>query len=142
MKPQQKVELDAKYSNWNGWYMDTFEQIRGIRNIGGNLLLDPKENIHRYYSAILNIYSTHSSYITTPKEIKKRLDKVEGKIYSEKFHEQLEKQMISVDIINTIKEMVNIFTHMNHSFSRHGITPKINTKLKEDPGDAMIKVEY
>lgn len=142
MNYKQQIELDAKYSNWNGWYMDTFEQIRTIRNIGGNLLLAPVENIHRYYSAILNIYSTHSSYVSENKKIKERLDKIEGTIYSQKFHAKLKEEMLDIKTIEIIKEMINIFTHMNHSFSRHGITPKINTKVKADPGDAIIKSEY
>jgi len=142
MNPKDKIELDARYSNWNGWYMDTFEQIRQIRNIGGNLLLDPKENIQRYYSALLNIFSTHSSYVSDNKKIKERLNKVEGIIYSEKFHTQLKQDIIPKEAIHIIKEMIKIFTHMNHSFSRHGIIPKINTKLKEDPGDAIITSEY
>lgn len=142
MNTKQQIELDARYSNWNGWYMDTFEHIKSIRNIGGNLLLEPKDNIHRYYSGVLNIFSTHSSYITDEKKIKKQLDKIQDKIYSKDFHTNLKEDVINAETVKVIKELIDIFTHINNSFSRHGITPKINKKVIDDPGDAIIKSEY
>ena len=132
-----KIDLDTKYANWNGWYHDTFEEIKVIRNIGGNLLLNPRDNIHKYYSALLNIYSTHSSYITNHEKIKKSLDTIKNKIYVDKFHEELKKEVFSKNIIDVISELVGIFTKMNTSFSTHGITPKVTETTKRDPGNAL-----
>ena len=61
---QSKTDLDTKYANWNGWYQDLFEEIRIIRRVGATLLITPKDSIYEYFSLILNLHSTHSSYMS------------------------------------------------------------------------------
>lgn len=137
-----KIDLDTKFANWNGWYNDLFEEIKTIRAIGGQMLLDPKENIHKYYSLLLNLYSTHSSYIKKQSAVYKNLQNIKTVIYSAKFHRALSMRTTDLSIINVMSDMITIFTHINRSFQEHGIVPKVTAKKETDPGNAMAEQEY
>lgn len=142
MASYNKVDLDTKYANWNGWYNDLFEEIKIIRNIGGRMLLDPKSYMHQYYSGLLNLYSTHSSYIKNRKEVYKALEDIKGKIYSKSFNTQIRMKVISSDVIKVMNTMITIFTHINRSFQEHGIVPKVTITKERNPGKAMEESEY
>lgn len=138
----QKVDLDTKFANWNGWYNDLFEEIRLIRRIGQEMLLDPKQYIHRYFAGILNLYSTHSSYIQGQDKVYQKLQAIKLKIYNDNFHRALARKMVTKECIDVMSEMITIFTWINKSFQEQGIIPKVTASKAKDPGKAMEEQDY
>ena len=142
MNYNQKVDLDTKFANWNGWYNDLFEEIKIIRRMGAEMFITPDKYIHRYYAQLLNLYSTHSSYIKKQDVVYKKLEDIKKRIYNDKFHRSLAMKYSSAEVLAIMSEMISLFTWINTSFQEQGIIPKVTATKKIDPGRAMEMTEY
>lgn len=134
---QKQTDLDTKYANWNGWYQDLFEEIRIIRRVGSTLLITPKDTIYQYFSLILNLHSTHSSYMDNNTKLEEKLNALKNKIYNSKFTEALRQRIMGETVIKVISDLIETFKLINESLSSHGITPKVTETEKKNKSKAI-----
>ena len=117
-------------SKLDEWYKDTSEQVKSIRLVGVSLYHDPNQ-IKYYFSLLINLFSTHSSYIDEDKRIEKELDEIKRQIYSVEFTKTLNRNRDGKPIYEVIDKLMKIFTHINKSFSNCGVSPKVTEVKKE-----------
>ena len=120
----------TNFSKLDDWYKDTSLQVTKIREVGVMLYHDPNQ-IKLYFSLLINLFSTHSSYIDKEDEIGKQLDEIKKQIYSDEFSRTLNRRRDGKPIYEVIDKLMKIFTHMNKSFSNWGVSPKVTEVKKE-----------
>ena len=128
--PTPTTSKTTNFSKLDDWYKDTSLQVTKIREVGVMLYHDPNQ-IRYYFSLLRNLFSTHSSYIDKDEEIGKRLKELKEQIYSAEFSKTLERRRDGKPIYEVIEKLIEIFTHMNKSFSNCGVSPKV-TEVKTE----------
>lgn len=129
-KSQSTMIKQTNVSKLDEWYKDTSEQVKKIREVGVLLYHDPNQ-IKYYFSLLINLFSTHSSYIDNEDEIGTKLDVLKKQIYSIEFTKTLERRRDGKPIYEVIDKLMKIFTHINKSFSNCGVSPKVTEVKKE-----------
>lgn len=129
-KSQSTMIKQTNVSKLDEWYKDTSEQVKKIREVGVLLYHDPNQ-IKYYFSLLINLFSTHSSYIDNEDEIGTKLDVLKKQIYSIEFTKTLNRNRDGKPIYEVIDKLMKIFTHINKSFSNCGVSPKVTEVKKE-----------
>lgn len=120
-------DKEIKVAILDDWFKDNFKEITKIREVGYTLYNNPN-NIGIYFSLLLGLYSTHSSYIAESLKVKNNLDSLKVIIFSKDFNKKLKKSKADETILKVIERLIDVFTAMNKSFSDYGIAPKPTEK--------------
>lgn len=122
--PTPTTSKTTNFSKLDDWYKDTSIQVTKIREVGVMLYHDPNQ-IKYYFSLLINLFTTHSSFIDDDERIAKDLEQLKKQIYSVEFTKTLNRNRDGKPIYEVIDKLMKIFTHYNKSFSNCGVSPKV-----------------
>ena len=137
----KKYDSELKYAQWNPFYMSLQKDIDQIKNIN-KVIRKETTMIDDFFSLINSLFNSTCFAIENEKEVSKKLEQLEAKIYDKKYLRDLQDNMRSKNNIiiyqhKIIKDLENIFKTIVKSLSAEGLIPKIEKVEKKDKGKAL-----